>query len=478
MTRHLALAASIAFIVSCGGGGEGPTGPTTPGLHVIAGASISDTVLARPVQALVVEVRPISGSPAGLVVRFESLPSSDSTRPYERAIAVSNLASNFFVPFISDTTNSSGRASALVQLGTVAGEARVLVTCPELGFSDTAKFTVLPGNPDRVVVRNRDTTVLAGAMYTINAYASDRFLNRRSDPVTFTPGANTTSVDPSGRVTVATTVGRGNVAVRAGNALDSARFTVLPSGAMAFFDATDGTVTVSTAKMDGSGRKRLASTVTPSYPNISPDGSLVVYQEPAGSAVINLVDASANKRQLTTPSTMTWAYYPHFSGDGQWVFFSGLAVGDTTAAIWRIHPDGTSLTRVIDLNNAPLTANLGIAPDGTRIAYSENYQFTIMQLSTGAKVPLGAGGTFIEFSPDSKRVAYLGGNYINVVNVDGTSPIKLAADRVQGDAGLTWTPDGGWLLVRGYGGPLLISAATGEVISLPFPDFYQFSATR
>jgi len=278
MPRHLALAACIAlFVVGCGGGGEGSTGPASTGLHVVAGASISDTVLARPVQALVVEVRPSSGSAEGLIVRFQSLPNADSTRQYAPAIAVSSLASSVFSLLVSDTTNSAGRASVLVQLGTVAGEARILVTCPELGLSDTAKFTVLPGQVSRVVVRTRDTTVFAGASYTIDAYASDTYGNRRSDAVSYTTGVNVASVDSTGRVTVGSAIGRGSVGVRAGNALDSARFTVLPAGTMAFFDGTGGTPTISIAKMDGSNRKRLANAVTPAYPNISPDGSLVVY---------------------------------------------------------------------------------------------------------------------------------------------------------------------------------------------------------
>src|SRR4051812_2382989 len=168
MPRPLALPALIAVVLAgCGGGADGTTGPSGAGLRIVAGAGVTDTVMSRPVQALVVEVRPTSGSRAGLVVRFQSLP-ADSTRPYEPAIVVSNLASSFFGPFISDTTNASGRASVLVQLGTIAGEARILVTCPELGFADTAKFTVLPGKVDRVVVRNRDTMVVAGATYTID----------------------------------------------------------------------------------------------------------------------------------------------------------------------------------------------------------------------------------------------------------------------------------------------------------------------
>ena len=73
MQRHLALAATIVLARRLWRG-EGSTGPST-GLHV-AGASVSDTVLARPVQALVVEVPPTSGSSEGL----SSVPESAQLR--------------------------------------------------------------------------------------------------------------------------------------------------------------------------------------------------------------------------------------------------------------------------------------------------------------------------------------------------------------------------------------------------------------
>ena len=97
------------------------------------------------------------------------------------------------------------------------------VTCPELGLSDTAKFTVLPGQASRVVVRTRDTTVFAGVSYTIDAYASDNYGNRRSDAVSYTASVNVASVNSTGRVTVGSAIGRGSVAVQRGQRASTRR---------------------------------------------------------------------------------------------------------------------------------------------------------------------------------------------------------------------------------------------------------------
>lgn len=337
-----------------------------------------------------------------------------------------------------------------------------------------------PATVARIVVLTPDTTLFAGASYTINAYASDSNGNRLRDALSFTAGENVASVDRSGRVTVGGTIGRGSVVIRAGGVMDSARFTVVPSGTMAFVDASSTPTTIATAKLDGSNRKRWVEGTMPAYPSISADGSLIAYQQSSTGveAQIYVIDATGTKRQLTSPATMFWAWLPHFSGDGAWVFFAGLGDGDFMPSIWRVRTDGTSLTRVVNLDNGFYNINFGVAPDGSRIVYSDNFRVTALELATGAKVSLGAYATFVEFSPDGKRVAYLGDGYVNIVNVDGTSPIKVAASQANQDAGLAWTPDGAWLLVRGLYGPLLVNSTTGEVISLPFVNYYQFSAIR
>jgi hypothetical protein len=475
------LALSL-LVSSCGRGAGDSTGPSSSTLRAVAGASITDTVLAKPLQALVIEVRP-NGQPApGLIVRFESLPSADTTRRFDEAVTVSKISQNYFSTFASDTTNASGRASVLIQLGTVAGEARLLVTCPELGLADTVRFTVLPGSAARLSLTVRDTAVIAGSSYAVGAFASDRFGNRRSDAVSYSPGPNTTSVDGSGRVTVGTTIGRGAIAVRAGSALDSARFTVVPDGTLALLHFSDqGVGSIATSKVDGSGLKLLIAATTPAYPNISPTETLIAYQQYESTGTVTyLVDGAGVRRPLVNPSLMRWSALPHFSGDGQYVFFAGLALEDTSVAVWRVRTNGTGLERVSVQTEATYAMNnIGVSPDGSRIAYAEGYGFAILNLATGVKTRVNDYySTFLEFSPDGSRIAYLTGGSIKIVNVDGTSSVTLASGQVSGDAGLAWLPDGKWLVVRSYYGPIIVNVSTNEVIPLPFRNYYQMSARR
>ncbi len=475
--RRCSTSLALLALLACeGGGSDSPTGPQSTGVQVVAGEAITDTVLARPLQALVVEVR-VGGQPRqGLVVRFESMPSADTTRRFEQAIAVAKISQNFFGNFASDTTNSAGRAGALVQLGTVAGEARVLVSCPELGLADTAKFTVQPGKAARLIITVRDTTVLAGGSYDVGAQVGDLYGNKRADQVTLSAGPNAASTDAAGRVTVGSVIGRGAIAVSAGGVTDSARFTVLPAGTMALLHFVNNVGSIATAKMDGSALKRIIPAATPAYPNISPTGDLIAYQQPeSGGFVIYVVDAAGNKRQLVGTNLVQSQQFAHFSGDGQFIFFTGYVPGEAYS-VWRARADGTGLTKIVTTTSPSYYGqpHLGVAADGSRIAYSEYSGITILNLANGAKTPVSGSATFLEFSPDSKQLAYLS-DAIVVVNVDGTSPKSVAAGFVSSDPGLAWLPGSSWLFVRGYSGPLIANASTTEVYPVPLTDFYQMS---
>ena len=72
--RALGLTA-IVGLSACSGDStpsEPTNQPTTPGIRVVAGAAVDDTILAQPVQALVVEVRGSDGALVrGATVRFD-----------------------------------------------------------------------------------------------------------------------------------------------------------------------------------------------------------------------------------------------------------------------------------------------------------------------------------------------------------------------------------------------------------------------
>ena len=475
MSKRVFAASLVTTVVlGCGGGGESTTGPDATGIRIVAGEPLADTVLARPLQALVAEAR-VAGRPRrGLVVRFESVPSTDPTRRFEQAVSVSKISQNAFGSLASDTTNAEGRVSALVQLGTIAGEARVLVSIPELGLADTATFTVRPGNAARIIATPKDTVILAGGSYAVSAQVTDRYGNKRSDQVTFSAGPNTASVDAAGRVTVGSAIGRGAVAMTAGSATDSARFIVLPAVPFALFYNDFGAGSIATARLDGSGLKLITPATPPALPILSPTEDLIVYGQPEnGGSIIYVVDAAGAKRRLVDPSLVWTQQSPHFSGDGQFILFSGRAP-DEGPAVWRVRVDGTSLTKIVDIASNSSGGQIGVAPDGSRIAYSEYTGVTVMELATGAKTYLNGFGSFLEFSPDSKRLAYLSSSVV-VANANGTSPRQVTDAVVTFDAGLTWLPGNSWLLVRAEFGPMIISVSTGEAIRLPPAEFYYMS---
>jgi hypothetical protein len=465
----------LTLLLACGGGGESTTAPNGTGIRIVAGAPVTDTVLARPLQALVAEAR-LAGQPlVGVVVRFEAMPSPDTSRRFEQAVSVAKITQNTLGWVVSDTTNSAGRASSLVQLGTIAGVARVVVSIPELGLADTAAFTVEPGNAARIFFTPRDTALLAGSSYNVSAWVTDRHGNKRSDPVTFTRGSNTASVDAAGHVTVGSTVGRGAATMTAGSVTDSARFVLLPAEPIALFYNDFGAGSIATARLDGSALKLLTAATQPAFPNMSPTGDLIAYQQQENDgSVIYVVDGAGARRRLVDARLVWPQQSAHFSGDGQFIYFSGKAPGDGPA-VWRVRVDGTSLTKIVNILSNSSGGQIGVAPDGSRIAYSEYTGVTVMELATSAKTYLNGYGSFLEFSPDSKRLAYLSSSII-VANANGTSPKQVTDALATFDAGLTWLPGGSWLLVRANFGPMIINISTGEAIRLPPAEFYHMSA--
>src|SRR5262249_25965375 len=149
-------------------------------IKFVAGFGVTDTIGAKPLQALVVEIHDATGAlMPGTVVRFEASIRSQGL-PYPFAtMLVSSLASQYFNIVSFDTTNSRGRASALIQLGPLTGTGKIAVTVAELGVQDTAYFTVLPGAAVRVQASPKDTAVYGGATVQLHATVVDRMGNAR-----------------------------------------------------------------------------------------------------------------------------------------------------------------------------------------------------------------------------------------------------------------------------------------------------------
>lgn len=145
MSRRFArLALALPFsLAACGGGGSEPTAPPKFELRVVAGAGVTDTVLATLAQPLTVEVL-VNGRPAsGIVLRFESLRTPGP--PNLPGVLLSVPAPIYFTDLIDVTTAQDGRASVIVRMGERAAATGVEITNRPLELSHTAAFTVLPG---------------------------------------------------------------------------------------------------------------------------------------------------------------------------------------------------------------------------------------------------------------------------------------------------------------------------------------------
>jgi len=473
--RHARLlSAALLSIAACGGSADS-TEPRGSDIRVVAGAGVSDTVLAKPVQALVVEVLDGGRPRPGLVVRFESLPPADTARRLESTVLTSNLAQDSFTKLTSDTTNAQGRASVIVQLGTVAGDAALRVSAPELGVSDTVHFSVRPGTAAKILMTVPDTLLKFGASYSIGAATADRYGNRRSDAVTFDSRSTLATVDQAGKVQAGEKTGRGFIVLTAGSAVDSARFTVIPLMSLTFVEEerTCCSYWLADGPSDGTSmRKRLLITQR-AYPSPSPTSEAIAFQRVADLYErIFVIDPTNAQRDLLQGSIIEDARFARYSSDGTYIYFG--ARDGSRYAVWRVHPDGTGLELLVTTNF--VLAAPGISPDGKQIAYSDG-ALKVRDLATGSSVTIGASGAFPVFSPDGTRVAYLNGSGIVVVNSDGTSARSLTGAFVQEDAGLAWLPDGEWLITRDYCCvPILVNASTGEVLQLQsIRNYYQIA---
>jgi Tol biopolymer transport system component len=130
-----------------------------------------------------------------------------------------------------------------------------------------------------------------------------------------------------------------------------------------------------------------------------------------------------------------------------------------------MHPDGSGFT-VLDAT----TDNINLAcpawsPDGRRLALegwndqdpSVVHGIYTVRASDGGDLQLltGAGICPCDYSPDGTRIAFqAGANQLGVMNTDGTGLHLVTPRRFVSYRGLSWSPDGRWIVFNrpGWGG--------------------------
>lgn len=472
--RYFALAALVFFFTGCGDRATEPPPPPppppeppagTPGLTIVAGAGVTDTVDAEPVQALVVEVRDAQGKiVSGASVRFQSRPPSDPTRQSEGAVFVCALTATTCAgsQFVADTTDVSGRAQALIRLGTVPGKAIVLVTVPERGLADSATFTVTVGAPARIIVSPQDTTIDISSSVTIQAVAADRHGNARSEVPTLSTGAgNAVTVDAASNVATGVDMGTQAVYARLGGVTDSAVMRVRPTGRLLLWAPTLALVRL----MDINGKAQLTvvgnvGSDYGAFPRFGPNrrgitlhSAMSSYAGPSRDAIV--VDTTGTPRRDISGFSNIIAVRQTDDGN---VMVVGRRTGDPGwYAVFRVTADNAiTLLKTLD-GFSDVYGGVDITYDGKRVAYIDGNALAVLDVSTGALTILDNAGRGPRWSVQGDRLVYLSpSNCQNGVDNNNGVATVINADgsgrRVLGNfcfsPGLGWSPDGKYIIGR------------------------------
>jgi len=465
----LVLGAAALLTVGCRestGPSSSNNGPLGIGVTIVAGGGQRDTAEAQLVQALVLRITDSMGAlAAGQVVRFQSV-FSDS-QPGTPSALVSVLTSLSYSTFATASTDDSGEAAILIQLGPAAGFGRVAVTVPRFGYQDTVTFTILPGAAMRLAGL-RDTSLYVGRSGPLHAFVSDQYGNRRPEAVTYQSLNTSVASVTSAGVATAVSTGRATVVVRSATPSleDSLYVDVVPAGTIAavvgaFRNLAGGTVV--TMNLDGSGVTAVPNSAADNqYLSWTPDGTTLLGHR---NYHVFAMDLSGNAR-FVVPTSAGFGedVWPRYTATGGgWVYFAGVR---TNVALYRVRLDGTGLDSMpVGFGTQP-----DPSPDGTRVAWSDG-TLHVYRYATGTDTALGIAGYAPHWSPDGTLIAYATGDpgTISVMKPDGSGQRLLGNGAYFGWA-FDWSPDSQWLVVYGtaQGSLALIQVQTGVVLPLGF----------
>lgn len=489
-TSVVTAAVSLVAAVAAACGGDGMTEPSdapSEGISFLDGAGQTDTVRAKPAQALVVEIRGAEGELlAGEVVRFEAETAEGDFFPVPTML-VATLAGSSFRTSAADSTDGDGTAAVRIQMGTVAGTGEIRVHVPVHAYVDTARFTVEPGALAGIELEPSDTTIALGSSFELRPAGVDRFGNPRDDEGFTIESSGELSVD--GYTVTGLAVGEGTVTARRGEAMAEARVDVIPDGTAAMSQQASGSTPhgLVATKLDGSEHTvLLESSGSASFGGIdwSPAGDRLVYHRSDPIDDLFVVDLEGNTRTLLDVASPTRPRAASFGPAGSWIYFE--ATSDTDVRIWRIRPDGTGLEAITtdSASFADDDRSPHPSPSGDRLVMRSNEGFSqgqmqlqVLDLATGQATSLGVDGTFPVWSPTGEWIAYLDFGAIRAVRPDGTDGHVVANGRFE--HGLDWSPNGQWLISFEYPKPHVVNFTTGEAVSLDvFTDFLWFPAWR
>ncbi len=491
--RKARVACSISLILLLANCGDNPAGPGgKPGVRAIAGAGITDTVDAHLAQSLVVEVRRADGVLAsGVVVNFEPQPVSDPSYFNEPSMRVCNVSvldcSGFFGLPATDTTDANGRASATVLMGRVAGRGVVRLSVPELGFADSATFTIAPGAPAALITIGADPELDIGGKATLSGLVLDRYSNPRAEKATLSagPGSAITLDAATGTVT-GRDMGTQWVFMRYMSLLDSARVRVVPPGRLLVWSPNEQTVRL--VNINGSNERTIVSHVSSvfgAFPRFDETRRRITVHTATDpymglSNDLIIVDTTgASRRDIEFSAIMASRYLT----DGA-VLVVAARDGDASHpgfSLWSVATDNT-ITFLVALPGLEFTyGGADISHDGTKVAYVTKYglpgELRVLQVSTGSTTVLDSQAGMPRWSAQGDRLAYQTpanafASYVSIVTViNANGSGRRVLENAEFNPGVSWSPDGIYVIGRRSDDQAMrvIRVSDGTAVSLRFP---------
>lgn len=473
--RTLPLFATALLLVVGGSSCRNPTTtvpPLTPGIQVIAGAGVADTVGAVLPSHLVVEVQPPEpGSRSGIVVELVA-PLSTVGGVNRPTLLFAAPGSESFSRTLVVSTDGTGRAAVRVAFGGAAGPASVQISAATLGFSTSASFTVNPGAPAQLTMAPVDSAVYVDANYSLRTSVHDRFGNPLS-PAGVSFSAPGEIVSATGGTVRGIAVGRAAITASLAGITRTANVSVVPRGTL-LAAASDG---IYTFGLDGSGYRRVVAHAGARSPRWFPDGQSFVYSVGIGFAYA--ADLTGTAHRLVPTSPLLGELWAHPSRDGAWVYFGGYSGPEFRGYPHRVRPDGTSLQLVPGFTADNFTqGHPSPSPDGNRLAYfreqgdSRSVVLRVLNMATGVVELTGVSGHSPAWS-HGDSIAY------TFPQSSSTGPIRLMAPNGSGirqvtsgqfEFGLDWSPDDRWIVGRNAasGRIEVVQVSTGLRLPLPF----------
>jgi len=452
----------LTFALACGDS----SGPRS-GLTILSGDNLTDTVGSILKPPLTIELLDDNHHPvSGQTVYFSSSAGPVLVAPLDDPAFVTNR-----LPVITD---ARGRAAVWVEAKYSAGAG--VITADANGQLVRASFTILPGAPALVRADPRDTVLYLGGSVTFRSFVTDAYGNRRPDmPVYQYQSLNAAlTMNSPGKATGAT-IGRGSVAVSALGFTDTVRASVVPTGRIAA--QTVGAPYIIVMNLDGSSLDSLLLVPPPRSMDWSSLNHTFVMDAGAGPEYLLAMDTIGQARRIVTDSLMRSEFYPRFSPDGSYIYFTGNDSVSTCYGVWRVHPDGTALEQVVadTLHCGPYAYFDGpspsyassASPGGTQLVYASR-TLRIRTLATGVDTTLGVVGDVPRWSPTGEWIAYDSLGTLMLIHPDGTGHQTLLdrRDDLYPSALFTWSPDGQWLLYHTSDRLVLVQVATGLQLPL------------